>query len=149
MTRFPRVGLDSSAEFQISGTTYLGVSVDSGHTGFNPILRTTDKFTKKWPAPRNFKDPELHHKEGRLGTVVAPALEEGQGLGLTIAKWTIFKWCLLLSVMTVLATGCAGLITAIMTWSNSKPIFSINYLLISFCSVSSLAEFSGNGRGRL
>ena len=135
-----------SAEFQFSGTTYFGISGDSGHGGFTRVPLTTDKLTKKWPAPRNFKDLELHHKEG---TVPTPALEEGQGLGLTIAKWTVFKWCLLLSVMTVLVAGCAGLITAILTWSNSKPIFYPTYPTHFTFLVYSVAELSGNGRGRL
>jgi len=120
--RFPKVESDSGGEFQPSGTIYAGISIDSGHGRAVQVLRITDKFTNKWPAPKNFKDPELQQEEGKPGMAAAPALEEGQGLGLIIAKWTIFKWCLLFSVMTVFAAGCAGLLVAAMTWFNSKPV---------------------------
>jgi hypothetical protein len=146
--RFPRVASDSS-EPQPSGTTYARISVESGHGRPAQVLRITDKFTNKWPAPKNFKDPELQYKEGKPGTAAAPALEEGQGLGLIIAKWTIFKWCLFLSVMTVFAAGCAGLLVATMTWFNSKPVLSISSHspIHSISRVYSLAKLSGDGRG--
>lgn len=124
--RFPRVTSDSGGEPQPSGTTYARISVESGHGRPVQVHRITDKFTNKWPAPKNFKDPELQYKEGKPGTAAAPALEEGQGLGLIIAKWTIFKWCLLLSVMTVFAAGCAGLLVATMTWFNSKATLLVS-----------------------
>jgi len=133
---FPRVESDSGGEPRPSDTTYTRIFVDSDHGRPVQTLRITDKFTNKWPAPKNFKDPELQYKEGKPGTAVAPALEEGQGLGLIIAKWTIFKWCLLLSVMTVFAGGCAGLLVATMTWFNSKPVLSISsHSLTHFISV--------------
>ena len=145
---FPRAESDSGGEPQPSGTTYARIFVDSGHGRPVQAFRITDKFTNKWPAPKNLKDPELQYKEGKPGTAAAPALEEGQGLGLIIAKWTIFKWCLLLSVMTVFAAGCAGLLVATMTWFNSKPVLSISsHSLISYLCVYSLAKLSGDGCG--
>jgi hypothetical protein len=149
MIHFPGVELNYG-EPQPSGTTYARIFGDSGHGRPVQALRITDKFTNKWPAPKNFKDPELQYKEGKPGTAAAPALEEGQGLGLIIAKWTIFKWCLLLSVMTVFAAGCAGLLVATMTWFNSKSALSISsHSLISYRCVYSLAKLSGDGRGGL
>ncbi|KAF9568755.1 hypothetical protein CPC08DRAFT_624895 [Agrocybe pediades] len=48
------------------------------------------------------------------------ALEQGKGVGTSyLARWTIFKWCLLISVLTVFGYGCAGLISALMTWFNA------------------------------
>ncbi|KAI0671170.1 hypothetical protein C8Q78DRAFT_973534 [Trametes maxima] len=45
-------------------------------------------------------------------------LEEGEGLGLELRvdRWTLHKWCLVLSVCTVFVYGAAGLICAILTW---------------------------------
>ncbi|KAI0727905.1 hypothetical protein C8Q72DRAFT_876087 [Fomitopsis betulina] len=44
-------------------------------------------------------------------------LEEGEGLGLgSVDRWSVHKWCLLLSVSTLLVYGLAGLICAVLTW---------------------------------
>ena len=134
VSHFSEIESDSAGEPQPYGTTYARI-IDSGDGRPVQALRLTDKFTNKWPAPKNFKDPELQYQEGKPGTAAAP-LEKGQGLGLIIAKWTIFKWCLLLSVMTVFAAGCAGLLIASMTWFNSKPVLSISSdSLIQFISL--------------
>ncbi|KDR82567.1 hypothetical protein GALMADRAFT_56755 [Galerina marginata CBS 339.88] len=56
---------------------------------------------------------------GRLGLTGAPALEEGRLSLSYLSRWTGFKWCLFFSVMSVFVCGCAGLISALMTWFNA------------------------------
>ncbi|KAH9831335.1 uncharacterized protein C8Q71DRAFT_781965 [Rhodofomes roseus] len=44
-------------------------------------------------------------------------LEEGEGLGIgRVDRWSLHKWCLLLSVSTLLVYGLAGLVCAVLTW---------------------------------
>ncbi|OCH87332.1 hypothetical protein OBBRIDRAFT_736360 [Obba rivulosa] len=49
-------------------------------------------------------------------------LEEGEGLGLDrIDRWTIHKWCLILSVSTIFVYGIAGLVFSVLTWFQTWP----------------------------
>lgn len=102
-------------------------SVDSGHDALIPAIGTTTKFTHKWPRPRS-----LRYLGGRGDNVykalnpyqcrsVATALEDGQGLRIgAVQRWSLFKWSLFFSVLTVFAYGATGLVCAIMTWFRSK-----------------------------
>ena len=119
---------ESTSSSQSAGSVIL--PVDTGHNGLILSIGTTNKFTHKWPTPKNVS-PEsslktLNLKEVRsttghhLNESPASALEDGQGLGSRhTARWTAFKWCLLFSATTVLAYGAVALIYALMTWSKS------------------------------
>ncbi|EMD39612.1 hypothetical protein CERSUDRAFT_150212 [Gelatoporia subvermispora B] len=49
-------------------------------------------------------------------------VEEGEGLGLErIERWTIHKWCLLMSVGTVFVYGMAALVFSVLTWLQTWP----------------------------
>jgi hypothetical protein len=117
---------ESTSSSQSAGSVIL--AIDTGHNGLIPSIGTTNKFTHKWPTPKNVghESPLKTLKDVRSPTGLhlnespASALEDGQGLGSShAARWTAFKWCLLLSATTVLAYGALGLICALMTWSKS------------------------------
>ena len=121
---------ESTSSSQSAGSVTFAIDT-TGHNGLIPFIGTTNKFTHKWPTPKNLsyetplkklKDVRstagLHHD---LNESPASALEDGQGLGSShTARWTVFKWCLLFSATTVLAYGATGLICALMTWSKSQ-----------------------------
>ena len=118
---------ESTSSSQSAGSVIL--AIDTGHNGLIPTKGTMNKFTHKWPTPKNvnYESPLKNLKDIRLTTgrhlnePPASALEDGQGLGSShTARWTSFKWCVLLSATTVLAYGATGLICALMTWSKSQ-----------------------------
>ena len=118
---------ESTSSSQSAGSVIP--AIDTGHNGLIPSIGTTNKFTHKWPTPKcvSYESPLKKLKEVRSTTGLhlnqspASALEDGQGLGSShTARWTAFKWCLLLSATTVLAYGAVGLICALMTWSKSQ-----------------------------
>ena len=123
---------ESTSSSQSAGSVTL--PIDTGHNGLIPFIGTTNKFTHKWPTPKNvsYETPLKKLKDDVRSTTAAAAglhlnespasaLEDGQGLGSShTARWTAFKWCLLLSATTVLAYGATGLICALMTWSKSQ-----------------------------
>ncbi|EIM86198.1 uncharacterized protein STEHIDRAFT_98575 [Stereum hirsutum FP-91666 SS1] len=52
-------------------------------------------------------------------------LTEESGLGLDLdvrGSWTIHKWCLFLSVLSVLALGIAGVVGCVLTWFAAYPL---------------------------
>ncbi|KAI0763550.1 hypothetical protein BD413DRAFT_606549 [Trametes elegans] len=57
-------------------------------------------------------------------------LEEGEGLGfeMSVGKWTLHKWCLVLSVCTVLVYGTAGLVCALLTWFRAWDHADVMYV---------------------
>ncbi|KZT64181.1 hypothetical protein DAEQUDRAFT_679041 [Daedalea quercina L-15889] len=53
-------------------------------------------------------------------------LEEGEGLGIgRVGRWSVHKWCLLLSVSTLLVYGLAGLICAVLTWFRTYELAGV------------------------
>lgn len=120
------VRTDSVSSAQSSSSSCSTSSVDSGHSCLIPALGTTDKFTHKWPRPLGLRTAGIRGGGGggmdstpgvALRKAAGEALEEGLGLGMNpVARWTVFKWCLLLSVLTVFAYGCTGLVCAILIW---------------------------------
>jgi hypothetical protein len=114
---------ESTSSFQSAASAT--VVIDTGHNVFIPSIGTTNKFTHKWPIPKSvsYESQPKELKDVRLRPNQSPAsaLEDGQGLGSSrAAHWTVFKWCLLLSVTTLFAYGAAGLICALMTWFKSQ-----------------------------
>ncbi|KAF8817046.1 hypothetical protein BYT27DRAFT_6941228 [Phlegmacium glaucopus] len=120
---------ESTSSSQSAGSATI--SIDAGHNGLIPAIGTTNKFTHKWPTPKSLShDSQLKQLKDARSIGLRPnqspasALEDGQGLGSRhVARWTTFKWCLLLSAMTVFAYGATGLICALMTWFKSQLIF--------------------------
>lgn len=75
---------------------------------------TTDKFTQKFPRPRALRG--MSFSDGPPSNM-SVLLEEGAGLGFErVDRWTLHKWCLVLSVCTVFVYGTAGLVCAVLTW---------------------------------
>ncbi|KAI0365335.1 hypothetical protein BV20DRAFT_954425 [Pilatotrama ljubarskyi] len=70
-------------------------------------------------------------------------LEDGEGLGLElrVGRWTLHKWCLVLSVSTVFVYGAAGLICAILTWfrawEHADVMYVADYDLLVLITLSS------------
>ena len=134
---FRSISDESTSSSQSAGSVTL--PIDTGHNGLIPFIGTTNKFTHKWPTPKNvsYETPLKKLKDDIRSTTTAAAglhlnespasaLEDGQGLGSShTARWTAFKWCLLLSATTVLAYGATGLICALMTWSKSQSILVV------------------------
>lgn len=55
-------------------------------------------------------------------------LTEESGLGLDLdvrGSWTIHKWCLFLSVLSVLALGIAGVVGCVLTWFAGMFLFPL------------------------
>lgn len=89
-----------------------------------PSFSTTDRFTTKFPRPRSIKKLTVG-KGGGHAALAATMLEEGEGLGLgSVDRWSVHKWCLLLSVSTLLVYGLAGLICAVLTWFRSTWVLA-------------------------
>ena len=116
---------ESTSSSQSGGNTTL--VIDTGHNGLIPSIGTTNRFTHKWPIPKFLSDESQPKKDVLRSTGLRPnqspacALEDGQGPGSShAAYWTVFKCCLLLSVMTVFAYGTAGFFVALMTWFKSQ-----------------------------
>ncbi|KAH9480385.1 hypothetical protein JR316_0006983 [Psilocybe cubensis] len=120
-----------SAEPPSGNTKMMPVATtDPGHSGLIPSIGTTNKFTNKWPKPTTLKSFEVLPKGskgvfiGAMGTfhTGTPALEKGQGAmtpNNPTPKWSAFKWCLFISIMSVFAYGTMTMITALMTWFNA------------------------------
>lgn len=112
----------------------LASSVDSGHSGLIASVGTTNKFTHRWPRPKAFKDVQVLPKgfqrdlqrEAGANFFGVATLEQGKGVSADyLAKWTVFKWCLLISALSVFGYGCAGLISALMTWFNGPYFYTL------------------------
>ncbi|KAH9922923.1 uncharacterized protein B0H18DRAFT_1120643 [Fomitopsis serialis] len=92
-----------------------GACVGAARPGLLPSFSTADKLTRKFPRPRSVKN--LTFRGGGNASLAATVLEEGEGLGIgSVDRWSVHKWCLLLSVSTLLVYGLAGLICAVLTW---------------------------------
>ncbi|KAF9068586.1 hypothetical protein BDP27DRAFT_1223957 [Rhodocollybia butyracea] len=90
-----------------------------------PSIQTTEKFTNKWPRPQSLKSLDIarpgagwrNRKGASIIRETRSQLEENYSLGIDkIDRWTRFKWCLMISVATVLCYGSAAMICAILTW---------------------------------
>ncbi|KAI0770672.1 hypothetical protein C8Q74DRAFT_1333987 [Fomes fomentarius] len=56
-------------------------------------------------------------------------LEEGAGLGIErVDRWTLHKWCLVLSVCTVFVYGTAGFVCAVLTWFRAWQFADVMYV---------------------
>ena len=94
-------------------------SVGAARPTLPPSFSTTDKLTRKFPRPRSVKKFVVSNGGGNAA-LAATMLEEGEGLGIgSVDRWSVHKWCLLLSVSTLLVYGLAGLICAVLTWFRS------------------------------
>ncbi|KAK7454629.1 hypothetical protein VKT23_011382 [Stygiomarasmius scandens] len=125
----------SQSRYAPSRTSTLSVS--SGHKSLISSIGTTDKFTNKWPTPRNLKDIETRSSRSSgnnvtgigMAKAAATALEEGRGLGFDmVGKWTGFKWCLLASVITIFCYGTAAMVCAILTWYRAWDHADVMYV---------------------
>lgn len=84
-----------------------------------PSFSTTDRLTRKFPRPRSVKKLAMGKSSGHAA-LAATMLEEGEGWGIgSVDRWSVHKWCLLLSVSTLLVYGLAGLVCAVLTWFRS------------------------------
>lgn len=109
-------------------TAVIALPPDGGEAGVDaarpilpPSFSTTDRFTRKFPQPRSVKKLTVTVGKGAgHAALAATMLEEGEGLGIgSVDRWSVHKWCLLLSVSTLLVYGLAGLICAVLTWFRS------------------------------
>ncbi|KAJ7626635.1 tetraspanin Tsp2 family [Mycena polygramma] len=108
------LGSDSQGSSSAGSTDSACNSIDSGHRALIKSIGTTDKFTHKWPRPQSMR---TYSADDRGDAASLGLLEDGRGLAIDSAEpWTVFKWCLLLSVCTVFAYGAAALVCALMTW---------------------------------
>ncbi|KAL0960604.1 hypothetical protein HGRIS_005636 [Hohenbuehelia grisea] len=107
-------------------------SIDSGRQSLISSVGTTEKFTHKWPLPKGMLHPSSLNSEDDLdprATHILAAMEDERGLGIeTVGKWTVFKWSLLLSVVTVLIYGTAVLVAVILTWFRAWLLADVMYV---------------------
>lgn len=106
---------EATAYSQLSSHSTSTVSVDSGRKFLISSVAMTNKFTDKWPLPYPMRnvDPDNFIDEDGQGILIG-----------TKERWTLFRWCLLFSVFTVLIYSTAGLVYAITTWCKSRSNFS-------------------------
>ena len=86
-------------------------------------LSTNDRLTAKFPISQSVRGLSLKPSDTGWESVesVPSILRDGQGLGVErVDRWTLYKWCLFLSVCTVFAAGAAGLVCALLTWFRGK-----------------------------
>ncbi|KAJ3835205.1 Tetraspanin family-domain-containing protein [Lentinula raphanica] len=119
-----------------------------------PSIKTTEKFTNKWPRPQSLRastlDSSVKNRSKQKGLIqeTLSELEEGYNLGLDkIDRWTRFKWCLMVSVITVLCYGSGGMICAILTWFRTWTHADVMYvadndILILITLASSILLFT-------
>lgn len=122
----------SSASSSSSAQTHASSgSVDSGRHSLLSVVSTTDKFTHKWPRPLPIRGLSAgsqqsgYSKVGVDGDIDTEVPESEVGLGMErVGRWTVHKWFLLLSVVSVFGYSTIALVYAILTWYQSKPIHS-------------------------
>ena len=132
VTPHPSQNVRSDSNYSTSsmGTSDISCcsnSIDSGRVFLIPSINTTGKFTDKWPKPRSFRtlstDESGSTETKSLGPTEAVLLLDDQGtLIKNDEKWTIQKWCLLLSVASVFVCGVACLTCVFMAWFRGKNI---------------------------
>ncbi|WVQ62034.1 uncharacterized protein L199_000168 [Kwoniella botswanensis] len=88
---------------------------EGGRLGNLSSNDVSEKLTDKFPAPRQVKEAEKGRKE----------------------RWTVYKWVLLLSVMTVFAYGVAGLTWALLILGRVLTLASL------LCIFTGLIGFTG------
>lgn len=116
---------DSATAVSISSSAH-----SSGRSSLVSEFPRTEKFTQKWPEPKfmkHLKRPRLkpdkfQYDKLALGPEQLVALSDVEiGLGLErIGQWSRPKWCLILSVLTVLGYSVAALTYSVVTWYQSK-----------------------------
>lgn len=107
----------------------------SSKTSIQSSIAAVDKFTQKWPRPRSLRQPPPSLRSGPssfVGTAryggwseseMKAALMEGKGLGVDWrGRWTLHKWCLLVSVTSVFVCGLGGILCSLLTWFAGKPL---------------------------
>ncbi|KAI1788875.1 hypothetical protein LXA43DRAFT_893982 [Ganoderma leucocontextum] len=102
---------------------------------------TSDKFTRKFPRPRALKG-ESWLGDGSASASTLEGGEDGLGLGMDrLDRWTPHKWCLVLSVCTLLVYGGAGLVCAILTWfgawKGAEGMYVADYDLLVLLTLAS------------
>ena len=115
----------SSMDSATSAVSHRSNFIDGGHSSLILSINTTTKFTNKWPRPQFLRTLSTNDgssiKTKCLNQTDAVLLEEGPD-GEIRERWTIHKWCLLFSVVTVLAYGIACLACAVMTCFRSENV---------------------------
>lgn len=118
----------STSSNSASGTGYQSTYPCATNSTDHQLANINNKFTSKWPRPHCFRESSGSRSiasSNSLNQIDTALLEKGlkhSTIGLDC--WTMHKWCLLLSLITVFAYGLACLSCAIMTWVRSKKIFS-------------------------
>ncbi|KDQ62102.1 hypothetical protein JAAARDRAFT_121690 [Jaapia argillacea MUCL 33604] len=104
-------GFDSGSSSTESYNSYPEAKSqsDDPYSDTRPLLPRN--IPRKWPKPKYVKG----------------LAKEGRGLGLG-GKWTIHKWCLIVSVTTVLLYGIAGMAIAVLTWFRAWDHADVMYV---------------------
>lgn len=121
---------DSATAVSISSSAQ-----SSGRSSLVSEFPRTEKFTQKWPEPKfmkhlkrsRLKPDKSQYDKLALGPEQLVALSDAEiGLGLErIGQWSRSKWCLILSVLTVLGYSIAALTYSVVTWYQSKCFWSV------------------------
>lgn len=128
ITQSRRLSDDSEYSF-ISSTsavsTEFQTAVDSGRTYLIAALKTTDRFTHRWPKPYALRTVSVIQsaysclpKSSSRSEIALLDAERGSDIGVIPdePKWTMHKWWLLASVICVFICGKVCLVCAILTW---------------------------------
>lgn len=125
---------DSDSSSASSGSaTAVSISSSADSSGRSSLVSEfprSEKFTQKWPEPKfmkhlkrsRLKPDKSQYDKLALGPEQLVALSDAEiGLGLErIGQWSRPKWCLILSVLTVLGYSVAALTYSVVTWYQSK-----------------------------
>ncbi|KAI5123111.1 hypothetical protein M0805_001467 [Coniferiporia weirii] len=147
-----RSGSSSSAISSTSGQSRASVrSIDSGRAFLFSGVETTDKFTHRWPKPATINYPNRRSSTSRgisyLDSISDEIVSDASDVGLgfeRVGRWSNYKWCLLVSVLSVLGYSIAALMYSILTWyqtwehSDIMLVADIDVLILVTLSASLL-----------
>lgn len=106
-----------------SRTSSSTSTIDSGKTYLLSGITTSTRFTHRWPKPASLK--RLNTGSSAIDLDSKERAKHGDfnaGLGFEyFGSWTVYKWVLFLSIVTVLTNSLVTLSYTINTWYQSKP----------------------------
>ncbi|KAK0487119.1 tetraspanin Tsp2 family [Armillaria novae-zelandiae] len=124
---------DPETNTLFSTRSHTSSSIDSGRESLVFGIETTEKLTHKWPRPQSLRAKPETQRHSATGTTLSheavSALLEGQGLGMDKARqWPCFKWCLLLSEITVFLYGAVAMIYVLSIWFRTSDLADVMYV---------------------
>lgn len=114
-----------------------GTSVDSGKTYMVSGVQTTEKFTHRWPLPKTMSRVNSDYSPLDTAEPYESVESLATGFGFEYAgSWTIHKWFLFFSVLSVFAYSIVALVYSVLTWYQSMFFQTLFPISLSDASMS-------------